>query len=403
MIPAGRCITGLFLTTLALSGCRVFAQASADEKAEQYAGQGQAALAAGHLDEAERNFEKLRDLEPRVAEVHAMLGRIYFEERKFKLAADELRTAMKLKPSLPKARTLLSIALSEIAEYSEALPGLEDCFRHSSNSSEKHMCGLQLERAYTALKMDPKAVEVALEMDKSYPDDAEVQYNSAKIYGNMAYQSIYRMSVVAPNSPWRYLAAAEVNESQGATTAAIAQYRQVLAMDPNHPGVHYRIGRTLLAQGRKSGSEQDQTDALKEFLAELETDPANANAAYEAGEIYRNTSKYPEASKYFQSAIDYYPDFEDAHIGLATVYLAQDKPDLAVSELRKAIALDPANEVAWYRLWKAERSLGDSAGQTKAMAEFQKLHQAQRNQSAVSQAAEPSEVTKQKLDPDAAP
>src|ERR1700722_10884483 len=107
MIPAGRRITGLIVATFVLS--RVFAQTAADEKAGQYAGQGQAALAAGHLDEAERNFEKLRNLEPAVAEVHAMLGRIYFEQRKFKLAAEELRTALRLKPSLPKARTLLSI------------------------------------------------------------------------------------------------------------------------------------------------------------------------------------------------------------------------------------------------------------------------------------------------------
>jgi tetratricopeptide (TPR) repeat protein len=402
MIPAGRCITGLIVATLVLS--RVFAQAAADEKAEQYAGQGQAALAAGHLDEAEQNFEKLRNLEPGVAEVHAMLGRIYFEQRKFKLAAKELRTALRLKPSLPKARTLLSISLSENAEYSEALPGLQDCFQHSSNPAEKHMCGLQLERACTALKMDRKAVEVALEMDQLYPEDAEVQYYSAKIYGNMAYQSISRLSVAAPNSPWRYLAAAEVNESQGATEAAIAQYRQVLAMDSSHSGVHYRIGRTLLAQGRKSGSEQDRSDALKEFMAELEVDPANANAAYEAGEIYRNTQKYAEAAKYFQSAIDYYPNFEDAHIGLATVYLAQNKPEPAVIELRKAIALDATNEVAWYRLSQAERSLGDSAAQTKAMMEFKKLHEAQRDKPAVGRAvADPSDVTKQKLDPEAAP
>ena len=32
-----------------------------------------------------------------------MLGRVYFEERKFKLAAEELRTAVKLKPSPPQS------------------------------------------------------------------------------------------------------------------------------------------------------------------------------------------------------------------------------------------------------------------------------------------------------------
>ena len=171
------------------------------------------------------------------------------------------------------------------------------------------MCGLQLERAYNGLNLDQKAVETALQMDKLYPDDPEVLYHSSQIYGKMAFEAIQRMSVVAPNSPWRYLAAAEVNESQGATAAAIDEYRQVLALDPNRPGIHYRIGRTFLAQGRRSGAQQDQIEALKEFLAELEIDPANANAAYEAGEIYRNSADYANAEKYFQIAINYYPEF----------------------------------------------------------------------------------------------
>ncbi len=371
--------------------------------AAQYAEQGQEALAAGHLDEAQRDFEALRGLQPNVAEVHAILGRIYYQQRKFSLAAAELEAALKLKPSLPKARTLLAISLSEMTEYRKALPGLEDCFLHSGDPAEKQMCGLQLERAYLGLNLNQKAVEAALQMDKLYPDDPEVLYHSSQIYGKMAFEAVQRMSIVAPNSPWRHLAAAEVNESQGATAAAIEEYRQVLELDPNRPGVHYRIGRTLLAQGRRSGAKQDQTDALKEFLAELEIDPANANAAYEAAEIYRNAGDYPNAEKYFLAAIGYYPDFDDAEIGLATVYLAEDKAQLAVPALRKAIAVDPSNEVSWYRLSQAERSLGNTAEQSKAMAEFRKLHEAKLKQQDNGQIAKSTEVTRQKLDPEVAP
>jgi predicted Zn-dependent protease len=223
------------------------------------------------------------------------------------------------------------------------------------------------------------------------------------ILRKMAFEAIKQMSVVAPNSPWRYLAAAEVNESQGATTAAIDEYRRVLAMDPDHPGIHYRIGRTLLAQARRSGAPEDRTEALKEFLAELEIDPANANAAYEAGEIYRDSSDYPNAEKYFQIAINYYPNFDDAQIGLATVYLAEDKAQLAVPALKKAIAADSSNEVSWYRLSQAERSLGNTAEQGKAMAEFRKLHDAKLKQQASGNLANSTEVTKQKLDSDATP
>ena len=394
-----------FLTLL--TGCAVAACLAAfpalaqSDRADSVAEHGQAALAAGHLDEAETDFEQLRTLEPNVAEVHAILGRIYYQQRKFSLAAAELEAALKLKPSLPRARTLLAVSLSESAEYKRALPGLEDCFERSADPDEKQMCGLQLERAYTGLKLSQKAVGVALQMDKLYPDDPEVLYHSSQIYGKMAFDAVQRMSIVAPNSPWRYLAAAEVNESQGATAAAIEQYRQVLALDPHHAGIHYRIGRTLLAQGRKSGSQQDQTDALKEFLAELQTDPANANAAYEAGEIYRNASDYANAEKYFQMAVTYYPQFGDALIGLATVYLSENKPELAVSALRKAIALDPSNEVSWYRLSQAERSLGNTQEQSKAMAEFQTLHKIQQAQPSSAQMAQSADVTKQKLEIDA--
>jgi tetratricopeptide (TPR) repeat protein len=369
----------------------------------RYAEQGQAALAAGHLEEAQQDFEQLRVLQPKVAEVHAILGRIYYQQRKFNLAAVELQEALRLKPSLPKAQTLLAISLSEMTEYRQALPGLEGCFLHSSDPSEKQMCGLQLERAYIGLHSDQRAVETALQMDKLYPDDAEVLYHSSQIYGKMAFEAIKRMSAVAPNSPWRYLAAAEVNESQGATAAAIDEYRQVLAMDPNHPGIHYRIGRTLLAQGLRNGTQQDQAEALREFLTELEIDPANANAAYEAGEIYRNSADYPNAEKYFQIAVNYYPEFDDAEIGLATVYLVEDKARLAVPALQKAIAVDPSNEVSWYRLSQAERSLGNTAEQGKAMTEFRKLHEAKLKQQASGQLATSSEVTKQKLDSDATP
>jgi predicted Zn-dependent protease len=288
-----------------------------------------------------------------------------------------------------------------MTEYREALPDLEKCFHQSADPAERQMCGLQLERGYTGLKQDRKAVEIALQMDKLYPDNAEVLYHSSQIYGKMAFEAIQRMSAVAPNSPWRYLAAAEVNESQGATAAAIDQYRQVLAIDPRRPGIHYRIGRTLLAQARKSGSSQDQADALKEFLAELEIDPANANAAYEIAEINRSSANLDQAAKYFQTAIDYYPGFEDAHIGLATVLLAQQQPQLAVAELHKAIALDPSNEVSWYRLSQAERSLGNAEEQKKALGEFQKLHQLQAKQTQAIPSADAAEVTKQKIDPTA--
>jgi len=63
-----------------LSGWLVARQlvAQSSDDVERYAEQGQRALAQEHYAEAEKAFEKLRELQPAVAEVHANLGLIIF-------------------------------------------------------------------------------------------------------------------------------------------------------------------------------------------------------------------------------------------------------------------------------------------------------------------------------------
>src|SRR5262249_52345083 len=142
----------------------------------------QRALLSGNYAQAQAQLEKLAAANPALAEVHANLGLLYFQERKFDQAIPELRKAMKLKPSLTNSSYVLAMSLSELGQFSDALPGLERGFR-SSDREMKRMCGLQLERAYTGLQRDSKAVEVALEMERLYPDDPEVQYHDGKIIG----------------------------------------------------------------------------------------------------------------------------------------------------------------------------------------------------------------------------
>ena len=264
------------------------------------------------------------------------------------------------------------------------------------------MCGLQLERAYNGLHRDSKAVEVALELNRLYPDDPEVLYHNGKIFGNFAFLSMQKLSQVAPDSIWRHQAEAEANESQGSYDSAISEYRQVLALDPERPGIHYRLGRTLLARSRQTTSADDVTAAASEFHQELQIDPANGNAAYELAELDRNAGQLEDAQKLFDLAVKYYPDFEEAHLGLASVLASLQKPDLAIAHLQKAISLNRENEVSWYRLAQVEGQLGNSAEQQKAMAEFQRLHsQMTRQQESAKKLFTSDEVTKQQLDPTA--
>jgi predicted Zn-dependent protease len=211
-----------------------------------------------------------------------------------------------------------------------------------------------------------------------------------------------KLAELAPSSVWRHQAAAEAQESRGAYVLAITEYQRVLEFDPHRPGIHYRLGRTLLALSRNSTSPNDVADAAKEFEQELRLDPTNANAAYELGEINREAGKLSEAQQFFEAALKNYPDFEEAHVGLAAILVALEKPAEALPHLQKAIASNPADDVAWYRLSQVERRLGNLAEEKKALAEFGKLHEKSVRKRGLGPIFSPSEVTKQEVDPNAA-
>ncbi len=377
-----------------LSLCAVAVRGQAPEELAQ---RGRAALEAGKYADAEQAYAALVRQEPDVAEMHVTLGMVYFKEGKFDSSTKELRRALELNSRLPRVDSLLAMALSERGEYREALPGLEKGFHQTADKELRRMCGLRLERAYTSLHSDTKAVQTALDLRQAYPDDPEVLYYSSKVFGNSAFLTAQKLFQVAPQSVWGLMAAGEAHESQGDAEAAVHDYEGVLAKDPARPNVHFRIGRTLLAKAEGKSDDADVKRAAEEFHAELGIDPANANAAYELGEICRKQGDAAEARKYFEQAVASYPSFEEAHVGLAATLVTQGEPALAEEHLEKAVALNPEDSVAWYRLAQVDRKLGKGDEQRKALAEFAHL----RSEGGAAQSN--AEVTPQRLDAAEAP
>ena len=102
----------------------------------------------------------------------------------------------------------------------------------------------------------------------------------------------------------------------------------------------------------------DLTEASKEFALELETDPTNANAAYELGEIQRRAGEFGKAREFFGTAVKYYPDFQEAQVGMGRALISLQKPDEALPHLRKAIELNPEDDVPYYHLAQVYGAFG---------------------------------------------
>lgn len=396
----------LFIYLMWLSAPAAQAQTPDSALLQRYSEEGRRALAEHRYEEAARAYEKLKELSPRTAEVHASLGLIYFQQQRFTDAVPALRRALKLNPALPRADILLAMCLSELGEFKEALPGLRNGFRQASDAPLRRLAGLQLMRAYTGLQEDGKAAEVALVLARLHPDDPEVLYHSGRLFANLAYLQTMKLAQVAPDSVWMHQAAGEANESQGFYDAAIREYRQVIAKEPRRPGLHFRVGRSLLSRSKQDAPGADtlatREEAVREFEQELALDPTNANAAYELGELHRKSGALDRARDLFEAAVKQYPDFEDARIGLGRVLIASGKPELAVPHLVKAVSLNPESEVSYYQLSLGYRALGKVAEQEKALTALERIRSG-KQQEPDAPSFVPQQVTKQELDPDGPP
>lgn len=166
----------------------------------------------------------------------------------------------------------------------------------------------------------------------------------------------------------------EANESQKNYEAAIVAFNHVLQIEPGRPGIHYRLGRVYLARFREGQKQEDWDAAKREYTAELSVGPSNGNARYELANMQADIGNFEEARKDFEQVIESFPDFEEALVGLGSVVMKIDKPQLAVAPLERATQLRPDDEVAWYRLSQAERAAGNKEAQQKALEAFRKLH-----------------------------
>jgi len=202
-----------------------------------------------------------------------------------------------------------------------------------------------------------------------------------------------KLSATAPNSIWTSQAAGEAYESDGQFERAVAEYRKVLELDPNRPGIRFRLGRALL---RLSQDPDTVEKAMKEFALELKGDPTNANAAYELGEIHRSSGELEEARAMFAQAVRSHPEFEQAQLALGGVLTSLGQPTLAKAHLRTSISLNDTNEVAYYRLAQAHRALGETDEMRQALADFQRLRSSQRQRTATGASQE--QVTAQQVE-----
>src|SRR5262245_33697819 len=200
----------------------------------------QTAISREDWSAAIRGYEKLIKLAPARADFQLNLGVARYFSGKAKDAVPAFRQALKLKPDLLAAQDYLSVSLAESGQCREALPRLKKAGR-GSDAQLKRAVGLAGVRCSMSAGQPEEAIDFIRRLTRDFPHDPEVLYLSAHVYSDLSIRASQELLFKAPSSYQVRLLNAEALETQGRWDDAASEYRQVLAKNPNLPGIHYRL------------------------------------------------------------------------------------------------------------------------------------------------------------------
>jgi tetratricopeptide (TPR) repeat protein len=101
----------------------------------------------------------------------------------------------------------------------------------------------------------------------------------------------------------------------------MAEYKQALALKPDHAGAHINLGNALLAAGRAS-------EAIAEYEAALRARLDTADVHYNLGVALEHAGRTLEALAQYEEALRMNPGFTEARNGIARLRTSQRASDV---------------------------------------------------------------------------
>jgi tetratricopeptide (TPR) repeat protein len=348
-----------------------FPQSSAglEPKIELHSRQAQEFLKTNRPDLAAGEYSAILALDANNVDAHGNLGVVLFFQGAYAKAIPELRSALKLRPSLWKIQALLGIAEKRTGENNSARADLEQAFPHLEEAKLRVETGMELIEIYYAATDLDKAAGVVGVLRQLEPANTEILYTAHQIYSDLAGETMLSVAMLAPKSArMRQLMAHEMAR-QGDTQGAIAHYREALKIDPQRPGLHFELAEML----SNSSSRSDQDQAEQEYKAALAANPFDERSESRLGEICARRSELKDAFAHYSRVVELQPNDADANLGLAKVLIAMSQPEKAQPLLEHSAQLEPFNAATRYHLAAIYRKLGRDSDARRELAEFQKL------------------------------
>ena len=159
-----------------------------------------------------------------------------------------------------------------------------------------------------------------------------------------------------------------------------AQARQCLARAFE---LNPALAAAVFVEGLAWANEGNPEQAKKSIQQAIALQPDNARFHCHLGIIILRENQYEHAEEFFLKSIELKPQYALPHYELGKLRMQLKQWHRAADELDKAITLDPGLTSAHYQLARVYAKLGERDKAARALAEFQKLHRQELDESSM--------------------
>lgn len=306
---------------------------------------GYAYVAQFRYDAAAKEFEAACRLAPGDVDSWYALGQSYLQ-----IGKDMTLQLLQVAPDGGRAQQLAGEQLQLRGDRQKALEVYEGALTRRPDIAE-------LRTLVTELGGNPTT---KTEIPSSKTDQEDALYQRAHDAEQKARYAFEKVMQIAPTSYRAHQIQADAFDSAEQPEKAIQEFRTVLALKPDLPGVHEAIGRDLVQMGKLP-------EALKEFNAEIETQPRSASAHMNAGRVLLMMGDDEGAGKMLNAALEMDRPPLETYSLLGKLDLRRNDSRSAIRALTHYVSVVKDNSSAYYLLAKAYREVGDRAEMNHAL------------------------------------
>ena len=351
-------------------------------RVQQLYSEAQAAQQRDDTGVAIQKYREMIRLAPHLAPAYNNLGRLYFNQHDYALAAEILARGLKLNPNMPTASAMLGMSYLETGHADKAAEPLEAAL---SANPKDGLVQMALAKTRIHLHNYQGAVEVLKSYTETNPRDQQAWYLLGKTYLQLSEDSLGRINQIDPNSVVAHEVAGEIDESMHNYDGALVEYKKAVELAPNQAEPHIHMANGYWSIGKWDS-------ARTEFEAGLVHDPNNCTAHWKVGNaILEANEDVGEALTHLNKAVTLCPDLMQAKVDRARALIKTGKQQDALPDLQAAEKESPDEPSIHFLLASVYRAQGNTAAAREETRTYGRL-QRQQSEGVAAQANESLDI-----------